>query len=80
MTPDEYDEQLAANLRAERARKHLGQEAVAERMRGLGFTNWKRQTLGSVENGSRRLLACEIFGLATVLGASIQTLMQTSFR
>jgi transcriptional regulator with XRE-family HTH domain len=75
MTPAEYDDLLAANLRAERARIHLDQASVVEQMRGLGFTTWHRQTLGNVERGGRRLLASEIFGLAMVLNTSVRSLM-----
>jgi hypothetical protein len=44
-----YGEVLAANFRAARARAGLGQELVAARMRALGYSEWRYQTVGAVE-------------------------------
>lgn len=73
-----YDEILAANLRAARARVRLDQADVVERMRALGYTTWHRQTMGKVERGERRLLAAEVRALAWVLDTNLPALMSTT--
>lgn len=78
MEPKTYAEILAANFRAARARRGLSQEAVAARMRALGYGKWRYQTVGVVEKGERRLTAEEIMALAWVLETSIQALMAAS--
>lgn len=75
MAPTTYSDVLAQNIRAARSRTDLGQEAVAERMRHLGFTAWIRQTVGSTERGRRRPTAEEMLGLAICLETSVQRLM-----
>lgn len=71
-----YDQILARNLRAARARLGpLGQESVATRMRALGHTSWLRQTVSSAEKGRRRLSAAEVFALALVLETSVSALL-----
>ena len=75
MAGETYDEVLAANIRAERARRNLDQAIVVERMRALGFTAWHRQTLGKVERGERQVMALEIFGLAMAMEITIPSLM-----
>jgi transcriptional regulator with XRE-family HTH domain len=74
MAPATYDEILAANLRAARARKGLGQESLAARMRALGMTQWIRQTVAASEKGKRRITAEEVFKLALALQTSIPAL------
>jgi len=69
---------LAANIRSLRARKDISQQEVADAMRALGFTEWRRQTLGSAEHGSRRVSIEELFGLADVLGTTISQLVDPS--
>lgn len=69
---------LAANFRSARARKQLYQADVSERMRALGYTSWRRQTVATVEKGERRLTAEEIFGLAFVFETSVMSLMDLS--
>ena len=69
---------LAANIRSMRARKQLGQESVASRMRDLGFATWTRQTVGSTEKPTRRVTAEEIFGLAQVFDTTVASLMEMS--
>jgi hypothetical protein len=64
---DEAHQDLAANLRAERARAAMDQEELADAMRSLGFSSWKRQTVGQCEQARRRILAAEVFGLAMAL-------------
>ena len=41
----------------------------------LGFTEWRRQTVASVEQARRRVMAEEIYGLAAVLGTTTAALM-----
>ena len=71
-------EMLAANFRAARARAGLSQEITAARMRGLGFGEWRYQTVGTVENGRRRLTAEEVIALAGVLETTLYGLMSPS--
>jgi transcriptional regulator with XRE-family HTH domain len=75
MAPTTYSDVLARNIRAARARRGLGQESVAARMRALGYDGWVRQTVGSTEKPTRRVTADEIFGLSLVLGTTISALM-----
>lgn len=71
-----YDQILARNLRAARARLGpLGQESVATRMRALGHASWLRQTVSSAEKGRRRLSAAEVFALALTLETSVSALL-----
>lgn len=71
-----YDQVLAANLRAARARAGLDQAVIVERMRALGYTTWHRQTMGKIERGDRRLLAGEVMALAWTLGTTMFELMK----
>lgn len=71
-------EALAANIRSARARKHLGQADVSERMHALGFSTWTRQTVGCTEKPNRRVTAEEIFALALVLETTVRSLMELS--
>lgn len=72
---EEAHEDLAGNLRAARARAQIDQENLAAAMRSLGFGAWKRQTVGQCEQGSRRILAVEIYGLAMALRTTAGELM-----
>ena len=58
---------IAANIRAERARRRLSQRQVADAMRHLGYDNWHQQTVGAVERGERYVQADELIALAEVL-------------
>jgi transcriptional regulator with XRE-family HTH domain len=71
-----YADVLARNFRAARAASGLSQEAVAARMRALGFTSWRYQTVGVAESGDRALKAEEVPALAEVLETTIFTLMK----
>lgn len=75
MAPTTYADVLARNVRAARSRADLGQEALAERMRALGYEAWIRQTVGSTERGRRRPTGEEILGLAICLETTAQRLM-----
>ena len=68
-------EELAANIRAARARNRLEQRDVEAGMRDLGFSQWNRGVMGKIERGQRSLRAEEIYALATVLGTSVAMLM-----
>jgi transcriptional regulator with XRE-family HTH domain len=70
-----YAEVLARNIRAARSRAGLEQEPTAARMRTLGHTAWRRQTVAAVERGKRRLTAEEAFSLAIALGTTVINLM-----
>ena len=72
--------ELAANIRAERARKGLDQASVVNGMRDLGFSEWRRQTVSRVERGERRVLAEEICALTIVLGTSVAALMPAALQ
>lgn len=72
--PIPYTTVLARNARVARVARDLDQEAVALRMRALGFSAWVRQTVQRVEREKRRLVAEEIFGLALALDTSIAAL------
>ena len=71
-----YQEELGANIRAERARAGLSQRDVASRMQALGFTAWLYQTAGASERGARRVTAQEILGLALAMGTTVAALMR----
>jgi len=58
---------IAANIRAERARRRLSQKQVADGMRHLGYGNWHPQTVGAVERCERYVQADELIALAEVL-------------
>jgi len=71
-------DELAANIRAARARKRLQQSDVVAGMHNLGFSEWHRQTVSRVEHGERRIQAEEVVALAAVLGTSAAALMSVS--
>ncbi|MGH3401220.1 MAG: hypothetical protein ACRDRJ_01675, partial [Streptosporangiaceae bacterium] len=51
-------------------------EPVATRMRALGFSAWRRQTVANVEKNMRRVTAEELLGLALALETSLMSLIQ----
>jgi transcriptional regulator with XRE-family HTH domain len=65
---------IAANIRAERARAGIDQELLAEWMRFIGFGSWRQQTVSYIETGRRSVSACEILGLAHVIGIPVARL------
>jgi 8-oxo-dGTP pyrophosphatase MutT (NUDIX family) len=75
MPPVPYTDVLARNLRAARAIADISQADVGARMRSLGFTEWRRQTMGNAEKGTRRLTAAEVAGLAICLDIVIGDLV-----
>jgi hypothetical protein len=76
MAPTTYADVLAKNIRAARCRADISQEALAARMRALGYKEWLYQTVGKVERGKRRVTAEEIRGLAWSLETSVAALMK----
>jgi transcriptional regulator with XRE-family HTH domain len=74
MQPVPYGEILAANVRAQRARTGLTQQALAKRMRQLG-ARWHFQTVGAVERSERPLSAYEVPALAFALWTTPDVLM-----
>jgi transcriptional regulator with XRE-family HTH domain len=70
-----FTEWFARNFRAARAAAGHHQGDVSERMNGLGFKEWRRQTVARVERGERRVSAEEAFWLAYVLDTSVARLM-----
>jgi transcriptional regulator with XRE-family HTH domain len=75
LRPVPYASLLASNLRAARAAANLSQSDVGERMRALGFTAWLRSTVSLAEQGKRRVIAEELFGLALVCETSMLRLV-----
>jgi hypothetical protein len=69
-----FDEVLAGNITAARARRGLNQASVAVRMKALGFP-WLRQTVGEVEKGRRQVTTKEVLGLSLVMDTSIAALI-----
>lgn len=76
MAPTTYATVLAKNIRAARSRADISQEALATRMRALGYKEWLYQTVGKVERGNRRVTGEEIRGLAWCLETSIAALVK----
>jgi transcriptional regulator with XRE-family HTH domain len=73
-----FGDVLARNIRATRSRMDLTQDALAVRMRALGFSAWLRQTVPSVEKGRRRVTAVEVLGLALALETTPSALISPS--
>jgi 8-oxo-dGTP pyrophosphatase MutT (NUDIX family) len=67
---------VARNVRVARAAvtPKLSQADLAERMRALGFGEWRRQTAGNTESGKRRVTAEELLGLALALDTTMARL------
>jgi hypothetical protein len=72
-----YLELVARNVRVARAAvtPKLSQNGVAERMRALGFKEWRRQTVGNTERGQRRLSLEETLGLMVALETDMTALV-----
>ncbi|HET9969829.1 MAG TPA: hypothetical protein VFQ68_16460 [Streptosporangiaceae bacterium] len=71
-----YTALIARNVRAARAAADLSQADLAERMRALGFTEWRRQTVGNTERGKRRLTCEEALGLMISTETSLEAILQ----
>lgn len=70
-----YTNLIARNVRSARAAADLSQADVAERMRGLGFTEWRRQTVGNTERGKRRLTCEEAVGLMVSMETTFEAIL-----
>jgi transcriptional regulator with XRE-family HTH domain len=57
---------LSANIRSAREARTWSQEELAGKMSDLGFDNWSRMTVTTIERGSRRVTIEEWLGLAEV--------------
>lgn len=75
-TATTYTALIARNVRAARAAADLSQADLAERMRALGFTEWRRQTVGNTERGKRRLTCEEALGLMVSMETSLEAILQ----
>lgn len=62
-------------MRAAQARIGLDQERLAARMRALGQTAWRRQTVARVQQSQRRLTAEEVLDLALALETTMASLL-----
>jgi transcriptional regulator with XRE-family HTH domain len=72
-------ETVAGNVHAYRQIRGMGQDALAQRMRSLGFPTWRRPTVSEVERGrgehdGRSVSLAEALGLATALDVTIEQL------
>lgn len=70
MTPEELDALVAANVRAARARRRLRQEDLADEL------GWSRQTVSTVEAGTRRVTLADAVALCRVLEIGLRDLLQ----
>lgn len=70
-----YDEVVAANITAARARRKLSQRQLGERMEALGY-GWRQQIVAAAENGKRKITIGEIFGLAIALETRLTSLLE----
>lgn len=73
--PQPVSKLLGFNLKVARIRAELSQAETAARMKELGFSEWRRQTVGNSENASRRVTAEELVGLALVLNVKPERLI-----
>lgn len=73
--PTTYGQVLAANVAGARGRRGLTQASLARRMVRLGFTQWRQQTVGTIERDERGLAAAEALGLAVALETSVAELL-----
>jgi 8-oxo-dGTP diphosphatase len=82
MRPDmSFRDLIARNVRVARAAAlpKLSQADLAERMRALGFREWRRQTAGNIESGKRRVTAEELLGLALALDTTVARLTSSPY-
>lgn len=73
--PLPFKELLGFNLKIARLRADFSQAEVAAAMSELGFKDWRRQTVGNSEKGTRRVTAEELVGLALVLNVKPERLI-----
>jgi transcriptional regulator with XRE-family HTH domain len=70
MEPEELDALVAANVRAARARRRFRQEDLADEM------GWSRQTVSTVEAGTRRVTLADEVALCAALQIDLRELLQ----
>jgi transcriptional regulator with XRE-family HTH domain len=70
VSPEEIDSVIAANVRALRARRRERQEDLAI---DLG---WSRPTVGSLENGTRRVTVADAIALCRALEVDLRELFR----
>ena len=71
----EVSQVVGDQVRVERARRRMNQEAVAQHMRLLAFDTWSRATVSEIECGRRAVTVDELAGLAIVLSTSTAVLL-----
>ena len=64
-----FGDVIAANVRAERARRRWGQADLAERL------DWSRSTVGDLESGRRKVAADDLPELCGAFGISLAELV-----
>jgi transcriptional regulator with XRE-family HTH domain len=74
-----WSDVLAANIRVLRLSCGLEQSDVAERMTFLGH-RWTQQTISEVERGRRNVTVDELLGLALILDATTDELLDPTSR
>jgi hypothetical protein len=62
-----YDQLIARNLRAARARADIDQRMLGARMQELGYTSWSGGKVSLAEQGKRYVYAAELLPLALSL-------------
>jgi transcriptional regulator with XRE-family HTH domain len=70
VSPEEIDSVIASNVRAHRARRRERQEDLAI---DLG---WSRPTVGSLENGTRRVTVADAIALCEALEVDLRELLR----
>lgn len=70
MTPEQLDALVAENIRAARARRRLRQEDLADEM------GWSRQTVSTVEAGTRRVTLADAVALCAALQIGLRDLLE----
>lgn len=73
--PIDFDTVVAARVRQLREGQGFKQDEFAAFLRAKGAVNWNRAQLNTFENGHRRLLAKELFGLAYALDVGVPDLV-----
>ncbi len=72
----EYDVYVGQKVQRARSLAGLTEEAVAERMRYLGYASWATQTVCDAETGEYRMATAEVLGLSLALEVSVTDLVQ----
>jgi transcriptional regulator with XRE-family HTH domain len=75
MQPRTVAEVLASNARAFRLLRGLEQATLAELMSRAFGHSWRQSTVSEVEKGRRAITVAELLALATVLGVTVERLL-----